>query len=111
VKTKTFRQVPLSRRAMEILELMRPRKSKDADRIFWMWDGSRDLGKHFRRICHRAGVEDLVIHDLRHEATSRFFEKGKLSDMEIMKITGHTQYSTLERYVKLRPSVLADKME
>lgn len=111
VKTKTFRQVPLSKRAMEIIEEQKARKSEATDRIFWCWDDSRDLGKHFRRICHRAGIQDLLIHDLRHEATSRFFEKGKLSDMEIMKITGHTQYSTLERYVKLRPSTLADKMD
>jgi integrase len=111
VKTETFRQVPLSKRALEIIEQQKECKSDDSERIFWTWEDSRALGKHFRRICHRAGIQDLVIHDLRHEATSRFFEKGKLSDMEIMKITGHTQYSTLERYVKLRPSVLADKMD
>jgi integrase len=72
---------------------------------------SNVLAAGFRRICHRASIDNLRFHDLRHEATSRFFEKGRLSDMEIMKITGHTEYSTLERYVKLRPSVLAAKMD
>ncbi|MEI8157101.1 MAG: site-specific integrase [Burkholderiales bacterium] len=116
VKTKTFRQVPLSSRALAILKDMENytdggKKPVPTDRIFWQWKDSNHMGHHFRRICHRAKVDDLHFHDLRHEATSRFFEKGRLSDMEIMKVTGHTQYSTLQRYVQLRPSALADKMD
>lgn len=111
VKTKTFRQIPLSRRAIEILRHMEKFKLKGEDRIFHQWPSSLVLSRGFRRICHRAALDDLKFHDLRHEATSRFFEKGKLSDMEIMKITGHKSYSTLERYAKLRPSTLADKLD
>lgn len=118
VKTKTFRQVPLSKKALSIIEDMKRFREdlgsiepKGDACIFWQWKDSDHLARHFRRICHRGGLKDLHFHDLRHEATSRFFEKGRLSDMEIMKITGHTQYSTLQRYVQLRPSVLADKMD
>lgn len=111
VKTKAFRQIPLSRRAVEILQQMEKLKHKGEDRIFHQWPSSLVLSRGFRRICHRAAVDDLKFHDLRHEATSRFFEKGRLSDMEIMKITGHKSYTTLERYAKLRPSTLADKLD
>lgn len=111
VKTGTFRQVPLSKRAVAILQEQLTVKSAESKRVFWQWKDSNHLGHHFRRICHRAKIEDLVFHDLRHEATSRFFEKGKLRDREIMEITGHTQYSTFERYVQLRESSLVDKMD
>ncbi len=35
-----------------------------------------------------AFLTDLTFHDLRHEATSRFFEKG-FNPMEVSAITGH----------------------
>lgn len=111
VKTKTFRQIPLSKKAVESLRTMEKFKKANEPRIFWQWNTTAVLGAAFKRLTKRAGVDDFHIHDLRHEATSRLFEKGKLSDMEIMKITGHTQYSTLARYVKYRTSNLADKMD
>ena len=37
------------------------------------------------------------LHDLRHEATSRFFEK-KLNLMEVVSITGHKTLQMLKRY-------------
>ena len=109
-KTDTARSIPLSTRAVEILNEQLAIPNNASERIFWQWENSDQLSKHFRRICHRASITDLKFHDLRHEATSRFFEAGRLSDMEIMKITGHTQYSTLQRYVNLRPSDLVSKM-
>ncbi len=108
VKTKVFRQIPLSSIAIKIL------KAQDeltkTERIFNAWKDSDNLSKHFRRICHRAQIQDLKFHDLRHECISRFFEDGKLSDMEIMKISGHTEYSTIARYANLRPSDMVIKM-
>lgn len=111
VKTKTFRQIPLSKKALAILTEQQASRKENSDIIFWPWPDSNHLSRQFRRICHRAKIDDLRFHDLRHEATVRFFEKGKLSDMEIMKITGHTEYSTLQRYVKFRASELAFKMD
>lgn len=110
-KTATARHIPLSSRAREILRDQQASKVAGVDRIFPVFTDSDHLAKHFKRICHRAKISDLKFHDLRHEATSRFFERGKLSDMEIMKITGHTQYSTLQRYANLRSSDLVSKMD
>ena len=53
------------------------------------------------RACKRAGIEDLRFHDLRHEATSRFFEKG-LNPMQAAAITGHKTLQMLKRYTHLR---------
>ena len=57
----------------------------------------------------RAGIKDLHFHDLRHEATSRFFEKG-LNVMEVGAITGHKDLRMLQRYTHLRAEDLAIKL-
>ena len=63
----------------------------------------------WRRTCAKAGIEDLHFHDLRHEATSRFFEKG-LNVMEVAAITGHKDLRMLQRYTHLRAEDLARKL-
>ncbi len=51
----------------------------------------------------------IRLHDLRHEATSRFFEKG-LNVMEVMTITGHKTMEMLKRYTHLRAHDVAIKL-
>ncbi|MFV8668481.1 site-specific integrase, partial [Ralstonia pseudosolanacearum] len=51
----------------------------------------------------------IRLHDLRHEATSRFFEKG-LSVMEVTTITGHKTMEMLKRYTHLRAQDVALKL-
>ena len=60
-------------------------------------------------VCRRAGFIDLRFHDLRHEATSRFFEKG-LNVMEVAAITGQKDLRMLQRYTHLRAEDLAKKL-
>lgn len=64
----------------------------------------------FVRACKAAGIEDLHFHDLRHEATSRFFERTDLRDIEIALITGHKTMEMLKRYAHLRAGQLADRL-
>ena len=54
-------------------------------------------------------IEDFHFHDLRHEATSRLFEKG-LNSVEIATITGHKDPRMLMRYTHLRAENLARKL-
>ncbi len=51
----------------------------------------------------------IRLHDLRHEATSNFFERG-LNVMEVASITGHKTLAMLQRYTHLRAEDLAHKM-
>lgn len=44
--------------------------------------------------------KELWLRDIRHEAISRFFEKG-LSVVEVMSITGHTNPAQLDTYTHL----------
>jgi len=52
---------------------------------------------------------DLHFHDLRHEATSRLFEKG-LGIMEVASMTGHKSLSMLKRYTHIEAEKLARKL-
>jgi len=63
----------------------------------------------FMRACKRAEIDDLRFHDLRHEATSRFFEKG-LNPIEVSSITGHKTLQMLKRYTHLQADKLAEKL-
>ncbi|UOB56545.1 site-specific integrase [Burkholderia pyrrocinia] len=68
------------------------------------------LSGQFGRIFDAAGCPDLVFHDLRHEATSRLYERTTLSDIQIAKITGHSDPKVLMRYANLRGSDLATRL-
>jgi integrase len=56
-----------------------------------------------------AFLADLRFHDLRHEATSRLFEKG-LGIMEVSSMTGHKSLSMLKRYTHIDAEKLARKL-
>lgn len=110
-KTKSsIRQVPLSKKAGEAFGALTKGK-KDTDRVIDVWADSNSFGHSFKWLCHRARVDDLHVHDLRHEGCSRLVERGNLSVIEIMSITGHSDPRTLKRYSNLRASSLASKLD
>ena len=103
-KNGSSREVPLSPTAHRILRDI-PR-SLDG-RVFPLT--ATALRGLWSRAIKRAGLSDLRFHDLRHEATSRFFEKG-LNVMEVAAITGHKDLRMLQRYTHLRAEDLAKKL-
>lgn len=98
------RVVPLSTKALTLLDSL-PINIKGY--VFAMLPDS--ITRAFNRICERAKIKELRFHDLRHEATSRFFEMG-LSIMEVSSITGHKDLSMLKRYTHLKAEDLAKKL-
>lgn len=124
------RQVPLSSVAVKELTeyLGHHRMLPDGypkDLVFPWWNGEDDgqvlaavtdtLSKLFHNarspgIFDVAKCENLKFHDLRHEATSRLFERTRLSELQIMKITGHKSQRMLMRYANLRASDLANDL-
>ncbi|MFZ5698749.1 MAG: tyrosine-type recombinase/integrase, partial [Pseudomonadota bacterium] len=68
------------------------------------------ISRAFREACDLAGIDGLHFHDLRHEATSRLFELGKLNVIEIAMITGHKDLHMLRRYTHLNARQLADRL-
>lgn len=69
---------------------------------------SKSVGAAFARACLFLGIEGLRFHDLRHEATSRLFEKG-YSIQEVAQFTLHESWSTLKRYTHLRPENVPER--
>ena len=63
---------------------------------------SKTVGQYFTNACHLLDIKDLHFHDMRHEATSRLFERG-LSIVDVQQITLHSSWKTLQRYCNINP--------
>jgi len=61
---------------------------------------AKTVGTYFTEACKVLGIKGLHFHDLRHEATSRLFEKG-LSIQHVQQVTLHSSWNTLSRYCNL----------
>ena len=85
------RFVSLTHRAIETLVAM----SQSSERVFPT--NYEAVKSAWQRLRKRTGIYDLRFHDLRHEATSRFFEMG-LTVPEVALITGHQTPTMLLRY-------------
>jgi integrase len=118
VKTGVARQVPLSIPAIALLEELaqfrkQPKDPKEEldknELVFPWWADSSALSKAFKRLTVRAKIDDFHFHDIRHEGVSRLF-MTTMTDVEIMKMTGHTSAATLLRYAHLRSSDVAAKI-
>jgi len=121
-KTTTGRAIPLSTRALEALDELAPKArgpvvpaSANALKQAWERTVQRARREYMVR-CERLGVipdselfDDLRFHDLRHEATSRLFEKG-LDLMEVASITGHRDLRMLRRYTHHKAAKLVEKI-
>lgn len=96
--------LPLSLRAVAVLKSLPPATGgpilpTTANALRCVW----------KRTLKELGIKDLRWHDLRHEAASRFFEKG-LHPLEVASITGHKSLTMLRRYTHLQPEALAAKL-
>lgn len=111
------RDVPLSSVALRVLAehayrgphvfpwLDQPTESRRPDKA-----AVNHVSKVFSGVFDQAGCPDLIFHDLRHEATSRLFERTKWTTEKIMKTTGHKTHKMMMRYLHLRASDLAADM-
>lgn len=54
------------------------------------------VGAAFTRATQSLGIDNLHFHDLRHEATSRLFERG-YSIQEVAQLAMHESWTTLKR--------------
>ena len=104
-KNGTSRSVPLSKRAIEAINTLPLRIDGT------LWEFKIDAyTKGFIRLCKTLNIEDMVLHDLRHEATSRLFEKG-LDVMQVKSITGHKSMAMLDRYTHFKADELAKLLD
>lgn len=95
--------------SMAAIKALKALPKKTDGRVFALQ--AESMSQAFERACeeHRANISNLRFHDLRHEATSRLFEKG-LNVMEVAAVTGHKTLDMLKRYTHLRAEDLARKI-
>jgi integrase len=104
-KNGTSREVPLSKKAVQVLSNQRARQ--DIPAPFPV--NANAFRSAWERLRKRADLSDLRFHDLRHEAISRFFEMG-LSIPEVALISGHKDAKMLFRYTHLRAGNIIAKL-
>jgi integrase len=104
-KNGESRTIPLSTAAIAVLTALPRSITGDV----FPGVAAEAIKKAFIRATRRAGIVDFHFHDLRHEATTRFFEQG-LNIMEVSSITGHKDLQMLRRYTHLRAEDLARKL-
>ena len=92
-------EIPLSKKAIELLQTMElPIKLK-----------SRGIQIKWQRLMKKYEIRDLHFHDLRHEALSRYLEKG-LTIQDVQVLSGHKDVRVLMRvYANLRAKNIANK--
>lgn len=101
------RTIPMTAKAVEILQELQGNDNADEYRPFPMSDNAAKLA--WQRLLGRSGIKDLHFHDFRHEAISRFFERG-LSVPEVALISGHRDFRMLFRYTHLKAEDVAQKL-
>ena len=108
------RKVPLSSRAMQVLEvLIDAQSAEDRERNAPLLALTPNAHKKafFNRVIPKSGVVDLHFHDLRHEAISRLAESSRFQLIELQAISGHRDTRMLQRYAHLCAGNLANKMD
>jgi integrase len=101
------RTIPLSSRALALLRTLSDARTLGTERILPVTENAAKMA--WKRLAKRARLEDLRFHDLRHEAISRFFEKG-LNVPEVALISGHRDPRMLFRYTHPRAEDVAAKL-
>lgn len=111
-KNAEDRKVPLRPEFYHFIKDRLMKLKKDGQSLVFgdYWQDSSVLAARFKVICKNAKVENFKIHDLRHCAVSWYFVNTNLTDIEISKISGHIELSTLKRYATLRHSDIGTKL-
>jgi integrase len=104
-KTKNgdYRDVPLSNRAVDLLESMR---TLDAHNVFTLTLASLDA--LFRKARDRCEIKDLHVHDTRATALTNL--SSKLDVMELARMVGHRDIRSLMIYYRKSATDLARKL-
>ncbi len=102
-KNGTSREVPLSSRAVEILEEF----TAPSGPIFGLTSSQMDV--LFRKTRDRAGIAELHFHDSRHEAITRLAKK--LPPLDLARAVGHKNLNQLMTYYNATGAELARMLD
>lgn len=105
-KTRSgVREVPLSKKAREIVEQCR--RGNNTDFVFRIT--SSQLDSNFRKYRHMAGLKGFTFHDARATAITKLAKK--LHVLDLARIIGHKNVQTLMIYYREKAETLADQLD
>lgn len=102
-KNGTARNVPLSKAAVRLLEIL----PHEGDLVFTR--SKTAAGAMFRRVCRECNIEDLHFHDTRHEALTRLARK--LDVLDLARMVGHKDPRSLMIYYNATASEIAERLD
>jgi integrase len=102
-KNGTARNVPLSKRALELLAYL----NHDSTKVFSFT--SSQLDGLFRRMKQHAMIDDLHFHDSRHEAITRLAKK--LNVLDLARMVGHKDIRQLQTYYNATAAEIANQLD
>jgi integrase len=112
-KQKKKEHLPLSEKAVEVLQIVKKRIPKGSVYVFpGRIDGQplKEIKTFWKTVLKEAKLENVRIHDLRHTHASHLVSSG-LSLSIVGKLLGHTQASTTQRYAHLADEPLRHAAE
>ncbi|APB68684.1 TPA: site-specific integrase [Pseudomonas aeruginosa] len=105
-KNGDARKVPLSSRAVELLQVL-VNAAGDREDLFTLSSKSADV--LFRKVRDRQKIDGLTFHDTRHEATTRLARK--LDVLDLARMTGHRDPRSLMVYYNATASEVASRLD
>lgn len=105
-KNGSTRNVPLSKRAVQLIKVLLGDK-KGADKLFRLTSASADA--MFRKVRDDVSIVGLTFHDTRHEAITRLARKVDVLDLA--RITGHKDPRSLMVYYNATAAEMALRLD
>jgi len=99
-KTAVSRNVPLSARAIELIQRL------DHEKETMLGVSAGVVSTMFRKAVADSAIDNLTFHDTRHEATTRLAQK--LQVLDLARVTGHRDIKQLMTYYNKDARELAD---
>src|SRR6266545_715344 len=100
-KTREGRTIPLTKELSEMLRNATIYLDESGQRVPWVFTyaGKRILSvrRAFEVACRKAGIDNVVFHDLRHTFVTNMRRAG-VDYFRIMAITGHRTMEVFKRY-------------
>ena len=97
-KTEKPRTIGMTVRVKAELQKLWDKSPKDENVL--VFGITNTIKKSWKKLCDIAGIDDLHFHDLRHTCITRLIRAG-VPASEAMKISGHTEIRTFQRYLNL----------
>jgi integrase len=107
-KNKSTRTLPLVGELLEVMEQARRNRRLDCPLVFHR-DGRPigDFRKVWNKACQAAGLEGIIVHDLRRSAVRNMVRAG-IPERVAMSLSGHKTRSIFDRYNIVSEADLAD---